>query len=139
MAMRNAGIMDALKAGVEDKKDAGAREVRMFQLFLFFCISVAFAHAGRARCVGPLRLFLPWFSSIFTCSLYTSPCMLKCVPLKSLHRAVTHSECLAFGEPSNPQIPPPPSPLLPGRRSTPVPYESMHFSTGLLLTISPAL
>ena len=28
MAMKNCGIMDALKAAVEDKKDAASREVR---------------------------------------------------------------------------------------------------------------
>ena len=37
MAMKNCGIMDALKAAVEDKKDAPAREVGQQGCFVLYC------------------------------------------------------------------------------------------------------
>lgn len=50
MAMKNCGIMDALKAAVEDKKDAASREVSAFASicinFLYATIQFSLWHHG---------------------------------------------------------------------------------------------
>jgi tetrahydromethanopterin S-methyltransferase subunit C len=52
MSMKNAGIMDALKAAVEDKKDAGAREVCVVCACVCVCVCVWGALVGSCQRYG---------------------------------------------------------------------------------------